>query len=1196
MLRRLGIRWKILAILAVPIAVLTAGALFISLTAVSDSRSTRQVSNLIYAAEDMRSVVEALQQERHSALRFINADDSDRESLVNELEQSRWLTDEALAGLRGHLDIIDFDLLDDRILELIDETVETHARLEALRPRVESGSITESTAFDSYSKIIRNDVMLASRLGGLIEQRDPAEFISTYATLDLLTEYLKQERELGETVINTTERTDQVRADLQSLVALQEELLDNAASQLDALDTEATVPSIATNVATLRILVQTGSVETLERMDVNDWIDSINRVIDNIEPARGEVIEIAAQRADEAATDARNQAIITIGGATIAVLFSLFLALIVARGIVNPLRRLTRAAEKVRDDLPRLVEQVATPGAAPDIELERIPVESRDEIGKLASAFNSVNETTVTVAQEQAALRGSIAEMFVNVARRDQVLLNRQLTFITQLERTEEDPAQLEDLFRLDHLATRMRRNAESLLVLAGIDSGRRLRNPMAISDVVRTASSEIEHYDRIDLVLMADPAVLGHVALTVAHLLAELMENATVFSDPTSRVEVMTALREDGVAISITDDGLGMDAAAVADVNEKIRSSSASDVIGAQRLGMFVVGHLSSRLGIQVEVSSPGEGRGTRVDVLVPLDLLDQSTLELASDAQQPEPSSLATTDYESSSVGLPVRGATGLPMRQSALSQSAETPASAEQPAPVAEAAPVGEGEAPPEVVERAGLFTGFRSVSANSLESLEAFDPTTLDTSQQEAYVPLVSEERDDLGGLSRSGKPVSPPAFEPEIVYTAEPMPERNVGQPAENADAEPQTEVRVYTGAFPTATGEYPTYTGEIPLHTGEVPSYPSRRSRRELRQQEADPVVTGDHHVEFEPIEFEDDAPARPESDFEQADAIQGEFAPGLAPKTTEAQAPVDASDTQDRGNLFPTQPPPDDSDLTPNSDFVANAVGFPAVPTAEAGIVQQQSEASFSDSVLADAPKEEKPKRKGFRLFGRKPKAEAEEIPVRESRFPGPMVFTPDATNVAAPVADWNPQPSSPQPSESQPSESQAREFHQELEASAHQPPSELESQPDPVAEPHPEPEPKPTPEPTPEPAVPEPQHAFTPQTSWAPNSGNGHGALGAEAADELRRRSAITSEVLSELSQLSMYQPEAQHAAPASSLQKRVPSEVPIQPESNVPAQSSRRRDASQVRSMLSGFQAGVSRAQSADTTDSVQDGEER
>src|SRR5690625_4765222 len=639
MLRRLGIRWKILAILAVPIAVLTAGALLISLTAVDDYRATRQVANLIAAAEDMRSVVEALQHERYASMRWIKNPQSasDYEAIVNEVEQSRWLTDESLAALDEHTDIIDFDELDPGVFALVDETVEVHARLDALRPRVDTDAITESAAFASYSDIIRNDAMLAARLGGLIEQRDPAEFLSAYSTLDLLTEYLKQERELGETVINTADRTERVTEELQTLVALQNELFDNANSELDALDTDINIPSIATNVATMRILVQTGSVEALERMDVDAWLDSINRIIDNVDPARTELISAAGERAETAADDARNQAIFTIGAAAIAVVVSLVLALIVSRGIVVPLRRLTGAAQKVRDDLPRLVEQVATPGVGPETELEHIPVQSRDEIGKLASAFNAVNETTVSVAREQAALRGSIAEMFINVARRDQVLLNRQLAFITQLERTEEDPAQLEDLFRLDHLATRMRRNAESLLVLAGIDSGRRLRNPMAVSDVVRTASSEIEHYDRIDLVLTSDPAVLGHAALTLAHLLAELMENATVFSDPASRVEVMTAAREDGVTIAITDDGLGMDTAAVTEANEKIQFSTASDVIGAQRLGMFVVGRLSNRLGVQVRISSDGEGSGTRAEVFVPISLIDPASVDQADGDRHP-------------------------------------------------------------------------------------------------------------------------------------------------------------------------------------------------------------------------------------------------------------------------------------------------------------------------------------------------------------------------------------------------------------------------------------------------------------------------------------------------------------------------------------------------------------------------------
>src|SRR5665647_2124873 len=232
---------------------------------------------------------------------------------------------------------------------------------------------------------------------------------------------------------------------------------------------------------------------------------------------------------------------------------------------------------------------VAIPGQGPDLRLTRIPVDSRDEIGRLATAFNEVNATTIEVAQEQAALRASIAEMFVNVARRDQVLLNRQLSFIDALERSEEDPKVLADLFRLDHLATRMRRNAESLLVLAGIDTGRRLREALATSDVIRTASSEIEHYERIQLDLPVDPLMLGHTALPAAHMMAELLENATVFSDPGTPVHVSTGIDETSVIITIHDQGLGMSPDELAAANLKIQATSAGDVLGSQRLGLYV-------------------------------------------------------------------------------------------------------------------------------------------------------------------------------------------------------------------------------------------------------------------------------------------------------------------------------------------------------------------------------------------------------------------------------------------------------------------------------------------------------------------------------------------------------------------------------------------------------------------------------
>ena len=212
--------------------------------------------------------------------------------------------------------------------------------------------------------------------------------------------------------------------------------------------------------------------------------------------------------------------------------------------------------------------------------------------------------------------------MFVNVARRDQVLLNRQLSFIDSLERAEEDPSTLANLFRLDHLATRMRRNAESLLVLAGIDSGRRLRDAMPLSDVVRTASSEIEQYDRVELDLQVDPHMHGFNALGAAHMLAELLENATIFSEPETPVTVTTGVSGQFVVVRILDQGLGMSDAELEAANSKIISTSASDSLGNQRLGLFVVGRIAQRLGADVRLLKAAHGTGTETIVRFPATL----------------------------------------------------------------------------------------------------------------------------------------------------------------------------------------------------------------------------------------------------------------------------------------------------------------------------------------------------------------------------------------------------------------------------------------------------------------------------------------------------------------------------------------------------------------------------------------------
>ncbi len=357
--------------------------------------------------------------------------------------------------------------------------------------------------------------------------------------------------------------------------------------------------------------------------ELGQWPLWVQEELDQYLPIQSDVWDLVKAESDTAMRNALLSTILTAVGAVAILAASIFIALLIARRIIGPLRRLTTTATAVRQELPRLVERVALPGQTVDISEVQIPVESSDEVGRLAEAFNAVNAATLTIAGEQAALRGSISEMFVNVARRDQVLLNRQLASIDEMERSQDDPDTLTRLFALDHLATRMRRNSESLLVLAGIDTGRRMRRPMPLSDVIRTASSEIELYERIQLELDADPAMVGHSALVAGHLFAELLENATVFSDPESPVVVKTASKGDNVIVEITDLGIGMTVEELHEANARIRSTAASEILGAQRLGLFVVGRIARRLGARVEIASE-EGEGTTAIVTMPLSLFD--------------------------------------------------------------------------------------------------------------------------------------------------------------------------------------------------------------------------------------------------------------------------------------------------------------------------------------------------------------------------------------------------------------------------------------------------------------------------------------------------------------------------------------------------------------------------------------------
>ncbi|MEV0240167.1 nitrate- and nitrite sensing domain-containing protein [Streptomyces sp. NPDC050674] len=330
----------------------------------------------------------------------------------------------------------------------------------------------------------------------------------------------------------------------------------------------------------------------------------------------------AVSEASDIADAAQRDAYITGAAVVVALLLAFILAGAVARQMSRSMRQLRNAAFGIAEQrLPMLVDQLSRtdPGRV-DTRVQAIPITTTDEIGEVARAFDQVHREAVRLAAEQALLRGNINAIFTNLSRRNQSLIEGQLTLITDLENNEADPDQLENLFRLDHLATRMRRNGENLLVLAGEEPGRRWDQPVPLVDVLRAASSEVEQYERIELSGVPEAEIHGRAVTDLVHLLAELLENATTFSSPQTKVRVTATRLPDGrVMIEIHDKGIGLTAEDFADINHKLANPPTVDAAISQRMGLFVVGRLSDRHGIRVQLRPSGEQAGTTSLVMLP-------------------------------------------------------------------------------------------------------------------------------------------------------------------------------------------------------------------------------------------------------------------------------------------------------------------------------------------------------------------------------------------------------------------------------------------------------------------------------------------------------------------------------------------------------------------------------------------------
>lgn len=328
------------------------------------------------------------------------------------------------------------------------------------------------------------------------------------------------------------------------------------------------------------------------------------------------VLDDAVRQADDASDGQLRATLLVVGGVVAVLLVALLISLLVGRSVARSMRLLRSQALRIAQiELPDALDRLKTvTGGVPGIEVAPAVVRSLDEIGELAEAFVAVHRSAVTVAVEQALMRRNVNAMFVNLARRSQVLVERQLELLDDLEREESDPDQLENLFKLDHLAARMRRNDESLLVLAGTDSTRRWNRPVGLGAVLLAAAAEIEQYQRVRIESVAEVHVVGHAVGELVHLLAELLENATAFSRPDTTVVVTARVEGATTLIEIADRGLGMSPAALAEANAVLASPPAADVAAVERMGLFVVSHLAARLGLRVRLDGGQDGLVARL------------------------------------------------------------------------------------------------------------------------------------------------------------------------------------------------------------------------------------------------------------------------------------------------------------------------------------------------------------------------------------------------------------------------------------------------------------------------------------------------------------------------------------------------------------------------------------------------------
>ncbi|MGW5118792.1 sensor histidine kinase [Streptomyces noursei] len=617
------IRAKLIRILAVALAILLALLGLSAARQLGDYENASTTAADAHLSDALQGFVHEHQKERGLTTGYVGGITEFHDRMLAQ----RKLTDRALAQVQEEL-----AGRHDRAADAVRRDLGRVDALQGIRTAADRGTGQVERTYDYFT----NTNTALNRIGtGLVEVRD-AQLRADYQALQVVSgakEFTGQERAIvlgslhaGRFLGNDYTRFMTTRS---GRLAALDEFPQWATPRQERLVTRALATPAAKELFGYekQIVAGRGTLPGAGTVPPGAWYNSATATINGLRTVQVALGSDIKDRATELEDEAARTLVLFAALAVGSVLALGALAVGAARSVAGPLGSLTRQAREVADErLPAAVARVQNESGKPEpLQPLTVPRGAGAEVQQLADAFDQVQKAAYDLATEQAVLRRNGTESLVNLGRRNQNLVRRQISFINKLEHEDADPTTLANLFELDHLATRMRRNAESLLVLAGEASPRTWATPLSVTDVIRASLSEVEDYRRVKLRRVDAAFLSGTVVSEISHLLAELIENALSFSPPDTDVEVEGRRTSAGYLVAIVDHGTGMDAQAMAEANVRLSGAASFMAEPTRFLGHFVVGALARKCGIEVRLGE-APAAGTVARVLIPAAHLAES------------------------------------------------------------------------------------------------------------------------------------------------------------------------------------------------------------------------------------------------------------------------------------------------------------------------------------------------------------------------------------------------------------------------------------------------------------------------------------------------------------------------------------------------------------------------------------------